>query len=106
MFTEKLLDLYARDFMMYLRMTRQKAADEMTRADLIVTGCKNEWLRGVVDDILTTWESWVHFVKQLESALPHFETDASIRGALENMQKLKELPTTADVRHCRSSKAL
>ena len=61
-------------------------------------GCKNEWLRGVVDDILTTSESWVHFLKQLESAFPHFETDASIRGALEKVQKLKELPTPADVR--------
>ena len=96
-FTGKRLDLYARDFVRYLRMTGQKAADEMTRADLIVTGCKNEWLRGVVDDILTTSESWVHFLKQLESAFPHFETDASIRGALEKVQKLKELPTPADV---------
>ena len=97
-FTGKRLDLYARDFVRYLRMTGQKAADEMTRADLIVTGCKNEWLRGVVDDILTTSESWVHFLKQVESAFPHFETDASIRGALGKVQKLKELPTPADVR--------
>ena len=97
-FTGKRLDLYARDFVRYLRMTGQKAADEMTRADLIVTGCKNEWLRGVVDDILTTSESWVHFLKQVESAFPHFETDASIRGALEKVQKLKEIPTPADVR--------
>ena len=97
-FTGKRLDLYARDFVRYLRMTGQKAADEMTRADLIVTGCKNEWLRGVVDDILTTSESWVHFLKQLESAFPHFETNASIREALEKVQKLKELPTPADVR--------
>ena len=96
-FTGKRLDLYARDFVRYLRMTGQKAADEMTRADLIVTGCKNEWLRGVVDDILTTSESWVHFLKQVESAFPHFETDESIRGALEKVQKLKELPTPADV---------
>ena len=42
-FTGKRLDLYARDFVRYLRMTGQKAADEMPRADLIVTGCKNEW---------------------------------------------------------------
>ena len=97
-FTWKCLDLYARDFLRYLQMTWQKAADEMTRADLIVTGCKNEWLRGVVDDILTTSESWVHFLKQLESAVPHFETAASIRGALEKVQKLKELPTPVDVR--------
>ena len=97
-FTGKRLDLYARDFVRYLRMTGQKAADELTRADLIVTGCKNEWLRGVVDDILTTSESWVHFLKQLESAFPHFETNASILGALEKVQKLKELPTPADVR--------
>ena len=55
-FNGKRLNLYARDFVRYLRMTGQKAADEMTRADLIVTGCKNEWLRGVVDDILTTSE--------------------------------------------------
>ena len=97
-FTGKRLDLYVRDFVRYLRMTGQKAADEMARADLIVTGCKNEWLRGVVDDILTTSETWVHLLKQLESAFPHFQTDASIRGALEKVQKLKELPTPADVR--------
>ena len=63
-----------------------------------MTACKNEWLRGVVDNILTTSESWVHFLKQLESPFPHFETDASIGGALEKVQKLKELPTPADVR--------
>ena len=34
----------------------------------------------------------------LESAFPHFETDASFRRALEKVQKLKELPTPADVR--------
>ena len=97
-FTGKRLDLYARDFVRYLRMTGQKAADEMTRADLIVTGCKNEWLQGVVEDILTTSDSWVHFLKHLESAFLHFETDACIRGALEKLQKLKELPTPAAVR--------
>ena len=83
-FTGKRLHLYARDFLRYLRMTGQKAADEMTCADLIVTGCKNEWLRGVVDDMLTTSESWVHFLKQLESAFPHFETDASARSLGES----------------------
>ena len=97
-FTGKRLNLYARDFVRYLRMTGQKAADGMTRADLIVTSCKNEWLEGVVDDILTTSESWVHFLKHLESASPYSETDASIRGALEKVQKLKELRTPADVR--------
>ena len=79
-------------------MTGQKGADEMARADLIVTGCKNDWLRGVVDDILTTSESWEEFLRQLEFAFPHFETDASIRGALEKVQKLKELPTPAEGR--------
>ena len=39
-FTGKRLNLYARDFVRYLRMMGQKAAEEMTRADLIVTGCK------------------------------------------------------------------
>ena len=39
-FTGKRLDLYMRDFVRYLRMTGQKTADEMTRADLIVTSCK------------------------------------------------------------------
>ena len=37
-FTVTCLNLYARDFVRYLRMTGQKAADEMTRADLVVTG--------------------------------------------------------------------
>ena len=97
-FTGKCLDLYECDFVRYLRMTGQKAADEMTHADLIATGCKNQGLRGVVDDILTTSESWVHFLKQLESAFPHFETDASFPGALEKVQTLKEFPTTAAVR--------
>ena len=49
-------------------MTEQKVPVEMTGADLIVTGCENEWLPGVVDDFLTTSESWVHFMEQLESA--------------------------------------
>ena len=52
----------------------------------------------MVDDTLTTSESWVHFLKQFESAFPHFETDACIRGGLEKVQELKELPTSADVR--------
>ena len=34
----------------------------------------------------------------MESAFPHFETDASSRGALEKEQKLKEPPTPANVR--------
>ena len=63
-----------------------------------MTGCKNQRLLGVVDEFLTTSKSWVHFPKLLESAFPHFETNTSIRGALEKMQKLKELPTPADVR--------
>ena len=83
-------------------MNGQKAADEITRTNLIETGCKNKWLRGLVDDILTTSKSWVHFLKQLEPAFPHFETHASIRRALEKVQKFKELP----VNYCRSSKAL
>ena len=79
-------------------MTGQKAADGKTRADLIVTGCKKEWLHGVVEDILTTSESWVHFLEQLDSDFPHFETNAPICGALQKVQKLKELPSPADVR--------
>ena len=87
-------------------MTGQKAADEMTRADMIVTGCKNEWLQGVVDDILTTSESWVHFLKQLQSAFPHFETDASIRGALERVQKLTSLVIELTIRMSETEKLL
>ena len=52
-FTGRNIVFWAKDFARFLRLTGQTKASDMIKADLVVTGCKRDWLRNLLEDLLS-----------------------------------------------------
>ena len=64
----------------------------MIKADLVVTGCKTDWLRELPEDLLSESITFVEFLSKIEETFPVFETDMHIRQQLLYPSKFKEFP--------------
>ena len=69
----------------------------MIKADLVVTGCKTDWLRDLLEDLLSDSSTFVEFLARIEETSPVFETDMHIRQQLLDLSKFKEFPKLGEI---------
>ena len=96
-FTGRGLDVYAEDFLGFLRSTSQEDLNERAKAVLVINGCDTKDVREVVSGAVKKIESWVRFLITLEKLYPSYVTDVELIQQIERIPRLKEYPTTADV---------
>ena len=75
------LDVYAEDFLRFLRSTGQEDLNERAKADLVINGCDNKDVKEVVSGALKKSDSWVRFLITLEKLYPT-EAGSDPRGHL------------------------
>ena len=75
----------------------QTKASEMIKTDLVVTGCKTDWLRELLEDLLSKSNTFVKFLAKIEETFPVFETDMHIRQQLLDLSKCKEFPKLGEI---------
>ena len=59
----------------------------MIKADLVVTGCKTDWLCELLEYLLSESNTFVEFFSKIEETFPVFETDMHIRDQLLDLSK-------------------
>ena len=64
----------------------------MIKADLVMTGCKTDWLRELLEDLLSESNTFADFLAKIEETFPVFETDMHIRQQPVDLSKLEEFP--------------
>ena len=96
-FTGRNIVFWAKDFARFLRLTGQTKASDMIKADLVVTGCKADWLRQLLEDLLSESNTFVEFLSKIEETFPVFETDMHIRQQLLDLSKFKEFPKLDEI---------
>ena len=77
-FTGLNIVFWAKDFVRLLRLMGQTKASDLIKADLVLTGCKTDWLRKLLEDLLTESATLVEFIATIEETFPVFETDMPI----------------------------
>ena len=90
-FTGRNIVFWAKDFARFLTLTGQTKASDMIKADLVVTGCKTDWLRELLEDLLSESNTFVEFLSRIEQTFPVLETDMHIRQQLLDLSKFKEV---------------
>ena len=63
----------------------------------MVTGCKTDWLRELLEDLLSESNTAVEFLSKIEETFPVFETDMHIRQQLLDLSKFKEFPKLDEI---------
>ena len=96
-FSGRDLDVYAEDFLRFLRSTGQEDLNERAKADLVINGCDNKDVEEVISGALKKSHSWVRFLITLEKLYPTYVTDLELIQEIERIPRLKEYPTTADI---------
>ena len=96
-FSGRDLDVYAEDFLRFLRSTGQEDLNERAKADLVINGCDNKDVKEVVSGALKKSVSWVRFLITLQKLYPTYVTDLELIQEIERIPRLKEYPTTADI---------
>ena len=96
-FSGRNIVFWAKDFARFLRLTGQTKASDMIKADLVVTGCKTDWLRELLVDLLSESNTFVEFLSKIEETFPVFETDMHIRQQLLDLSKFKEFPKLDEI---------
>ena len=96
-FSGRDLDIYAEDFLRFLRSTGQEDLNKRAKADLVINGCEDKDMKEVVSGALRKSDSWVRFLITLEKLYPTYVTDLELIPEIERIPRLKEYPTTADV---------
>ena len=91
------LDVYAEDFLRFLRSTGQEDLNKRTKADLVINGCDYKDVKAVVSGALKKSDCWVRFLITLEKLYPTYVTDLELIQEIERIPRLKEYPTTADI---------
>ena len=81
----------------FLRLTGQTKSSDMIKADLVVTGCKTDWLRELLEDLLSESNTFVEFLSKIEETFPVFESDMHIRQQLSDPSKFKEFPKLDEI---------
>ena len=87
----------AKDFARFLRLTGQTKAADMIKADLVVTGCKTDWLRELLEDLLSESNTFVEFFSKIGETFPVFETEMHVRQQLLDLSKFKEFPKLDEI---------
>ena len=62
----------------------------MIKGDLMVTGCKTDWLRELLEELLSESNTFMEFLAKIEEIVPVFETDMHTRQQLLDLSKFKE----------------
>ena len=96
-FSGRDLDVYAEDFLKFLRSTGQEDLNERAKADLVINSCDNKEVKEVVSGALKKSDSWVRFLITLKKLHPTCVTDLELIQEIEQIPRLKEYPTTADI---------
>ena len=96
-FTGKDLDVFAEDFLSFLRSTGQEDLNERAKADLVINGCDNKDVKEVASGALKKSDSWVRFLITLEKLYPSYVTDLELIQEIERIPRLKAYPTTVDI---------
>ena len=96
-FSGRDLDVYAEDFLGFLRSTGEEDLNERAKADLVINGSDNKDMKEVVSGALKKSDSWVRFLIMLETLHPTYVTDLELNQEMERSPGLKEYPTTADI---------
>ena len=69
----------------------------MIKADLVVTGCKKDWLRELLEDLLSECNTFVLFLAKIEQTFPVFDTDMQIWKQLLDLSKFKGFPELDEI---------
>ena len=77
-FSGRDLDVYAEDFLRFLRSTGQEDLNERAKSDLVINGCDNKDVKKVVSGALKKSDSWVRFLITLEKLSPTYVTDLEL----------------------------
>ena len=96
-FTGRNIVFWAKDFARFLRLTGQTKASDMIKADLVVTECRTDWLRELLEDLLSQSNTFVEFLAEIGETFPVFETDMHIRQQLLDLSKFKEFPKLEEI---------
>ena len=96
-FTGRNIVFWAKDFARFLRLTGQTKASDMIKSDLVVTGCKTDWLRELLEDLLSESNTFVEILAKIAETFPVFETDMHIRQQLLDLSKFKEFPKVDEI---------
>ena len=95
-FLGKDLDVYAEDFLGFLRWTGQEDLNKRAKAHLVINSCDSNDVKEVVLGALKKSDSWARFLITLEKLYPTYVTDLELIQEIERFPRLKEYPTTAD----------
>ena len=52
----------------------------MNKAELGVTGCMTDWLRELLEDLISETNTFMEFLAKIKETFPVFETDMHIRS--------------------------
>ena len=96
-FTGRNIVFWAKEFARFLGLTGQTKASDMIKADLVVTWCKTDWLRELLEDLLSESNTFLEFLSKIEETFPVFETDMHIRQQLLDLSTFKEFPTLDEI---------
>ena len=91
------LGVFAKDFLRFLRSTRQEDLNERAKADLAINSCDNKDVKKVVSGALKKGDSWARFLIKLKKLYPTYGTDLELIQEIERIPRLKEYRTTADI---------
>ena len=91
------LDVYAEDFLRFLRSAGQEDLNERAKADLVINGCDNKDVKEVVSGALKKSDSWVGFLIKIEKLYRTYVRDLELVQEIESIPRLKDYPTTADI---------
>ena len=94
------LDVYAEDFLRFLRSTGQEDLNERAKADLVINSCDNKDVKWVVSGALKKGDAWVRFLITLEKLYLTYVTDLELIQEIGRIPRLKEYPTTTDIAQC------
>ena len=96
-FTGRNIVFWAKDIARFLSLTGQTKASDMIKADLVVTGCKTDWLPELLADLLSDSNTFVEFLAKIEETFPVFETNMHICQQLLDLSKFKEFPKLDEI---------
>ena len=69
----------------------------MIKANLVVTGCKTDWLRELLEDLSSESNTFLEFLAKIEETFPVCETDMHIRQQLLDLSTFKEFPKLDEI---------
>ena len=81
-FTRRSIVLWAKHLAGFLRLTGQTQAPDMIEANFVVTGCKTDWLRELLEDLVTKFSTSVEYLAKIEETFPVLEVICTLPNNL------------------------